>query len=141
MSKPASFACAGETGLQGEAQAVGGRLHHLVADLLRVPAGGEEVRGERRLPARELHRHLPPRLEGDGVVEDVLDLLHRELVDVAHLVRVHEAGLHIMLQRFVRSMVSTAPRPYLMRGRAVAVESSSPTVLKSRPGKRPSMRR
>ena len=59
-----------EIRLQGEAQAVGGRLHHLVADLLRVPAGGEEVRGERRLPARELHRHLPPRLEGDGVVED-----------------------------------------------------------------------
>ena len=50
-------------------------------------------------------------------------------------------GLHIMLQRFVRSMVSTAPRPYLMLEVPWRWSSSSPTVLKSRPGNRLSMRR
>ena len=43
-------------------------------------------------------------------------------------------GLHIMLQRLVRSMVSTAPRPYLMVEVPWRWISSSPSVRKSRPG-------
>ncbi len=111
-----------EVRLQGEAQAVGGRLHHLVADLLRVPAGGQEVRGERRLPARELHRHLPPRLEGDGVVQDLLDLLHGQLVDVADLVRVHEAGAAHHVAAVGEVDGEHRPAAVLDGGRAVAVD-------------------
>src|SRR6185503_9830699 len=75
----------------GELDAVRGRLHAVVADLLGVAARVEEVRGERRLATGELHRHLPLRLQGDGVVEQRFDLFPAELVHEADLVRVHEA--------------------------------------------------
>ena len=90
-SNPASFACSGELRLEREAQPVRRRLHREVAHVLRVAARLEEVRRHRRLAAGELHRHLPARLERDRRVEDLLDLVERELVDVAHLVGVHEA--------------------------------------------------
>ena len=77
----------------GELDAVGCRLHRVVADLARVANRIEEVRRHRRLAARELHRHLPARLDGDGVVEDLLDVFPAQLVDEADLVRVHEAGI------------------------------------------------
>ena len=47
----------------------------------------------RRLAARELHRHLALRLDGDGVVEQRLDVFPAQLVHEAHLVGVHEAGV------------------------------------------------
>ncbi len=81
----------GELGLEGEAEAVGGRLDVIVADLFGVAGRLQEVRRDRRLAAGELHRHLAARLERDRVVEDLLDLVEAELVDVADLVGVHEA--------------------------------------------------
>ena len=47
----------------GELDAVGRRLDAVVADLARVADRVEEVRRDRRLAARELHRHLPARLD------------------------------------------------------------------------------
>ena len=44
-------------------------------------------------------------------------------------------GSHIMLQRFVRSMVRTDPRPYWMDD-VPWLWSVSVTALKSRPGNR-----
>ena len=82
-----------ELGLESEAEAVGGGLDELVADLLRVRAGLEKVRRHGGLATGELHDHLPPGLEGDRVVEDLLDLLEGQLVHVPHLVGVHEAGV------------------------------------------------
>ena len=67
----------------GELDAVGRRLHAVVADFARVADRVEEVRRHRRLAARELHRHLPARLDGDGVVEHLLDVFPAQLVDEA----------------------------------------------------------
>ena len=83
----------GELGTLGELDAVGRRLHAVVADLARVSDRVEEVGRHRRLAAGELHRHLAPRLDGDGVVEHRLDVVPRQLVDEANLVGVHEAGV------------------------------------------------
>ncbi len=47
----------------------------------------------RRLAAGELHGHLPARLDLHGVVQNFLNLLPAQLVNVADLVRVHEAGI------------------------------------------------
>ena len=74
-----------------EADAVGRGLDAEVADLPRVAHGVEEDRRDRRLAAGKLHRHLAPRLDRQRVVEQLPDLAHRQLVDIAHLVRVHEA--------------------------------------------------
>ena len=75
----------------GELDAVGRGLHRVVADLAGVAHGVEEVRRQRRLTARELHRHLAARLDADGVVEHRLDVVPGQLVHEAHLVGVHEA--------------------------------------------------
>ena len=83
----------GELRALGELDAVGRRLHAVVADLARVADRVEEVRRHRRLAAGELHRHLPPRLDRDRVVEHLLDVFPRQLVDEPDLVRVHEAGV------------------------------------------------
>ena len=74
-----------------ELDAVGGRLDAVVADLLGIADRVEEVRRQRRLAARELHRHLPLRLDRDGIVEQRLDVFPAQLVDEPDLVRVHEA--------------------------------------------------
>ena len=83
----------GELGALGELDAVGRRLHAVVAHLARVRDRVQEVRRQRRLAAGELHRHLAPRLDGDGVVEHRLDLFPRQFMDEANLVGVHEAGI------------------------------------------------
>ena len=77
----------------GEFDAVGGRLHRVVAYLARVANGVEEVRAHGGLATAELHGHLAARLDLHGVVENFLNFFPREFVDVAHLVRVHEAGI------------------------------------------------
>ena len=76
-----------------ELNAVGGGLHRVVTDLAGVGDGIKEVGRQRGLAAGELNAHLPPRLDGDGVVEHGLDLVPRKLVDEADLVGVHEAGI------------------------------------------------
>ena len=81
----------GEFGVLRELDAVGRRLDAVVADLAGIADRVEEVRRNRRLAARELHRHLPARLDGDGVVQHRLDVFPRQLMDEADLVRVHEA--------------------------------------------------
>jgi hypothetical protein len=83
----------GELEALGELDAIGGRLHAAVAHLARVSHGVQEVRRHRRLAARELHRHLPLRFDGDRVVEDLLDVLPRQLVHEADLIRIHEARI------------------------------------------------
>jgi hypothetical protein len=89
---PAACASRANSGSWREKRnAVGRGLDAEVADLPRIAHGVEEDRRDRRLAARELHRHLPPRLDADRIVEQLLDVGQRELVDVADLVRVHEA--------------------------------------------------
>ena len=77
----------------------------------------------RGLAARELHRELPPRLDRDRVVQDLLDLLPAELVHEAHLVGVHEAGVahHVAAVREVDGEDRAAA--VLDRARAVVVEA------------------
>ena len=76
-----------------EADPVRRALDREIPDLPRVADGGKEVRRERGLAARELDGELAPRFHGRRVVEELFDLFPLELVDVAHLVRVHEAGV------------------------------------------------
>jgi hypothetical protein len=77
----------------GKLDAVGRRLHAVVADLARIANRIEKARVHGRLAAGELHRHLAPRLDLQSVIEDFLNLFPGKLVNVAHLVRVHEAGI------------------------------------------------
>jgi hypothetical protein len=123
-----------ELRLEGEAQAVRRRLDHLVADLLRVGTGLDEVRREGRLSARELDRHLPPRLERDGVVQDLLDLVHGQLVDVADLVGVHEARVAHHVAAVGQVDREHGPPPVLDRRRAVAVHELIAEGLEVTPG-------
>ncbi len=90
----ACFGCGpGELGTLGELDAVGRRLDAVVAHFPRVADGVEEVGRECRLATGKLHRHLPLRLDADGVVEHLLDVLPAQLVHEAHLIRIHEAGI------------------------------------------------
>ena len=82
-----------ELGALGELDAVGGRLHGVVADLAGVADGVEEVGRQGGLATRELDRHLPAGLDADGVIEHRLDLFPAQFVDEANLVGVHEAGV------------------------------------------------
>jgi hypothetical protein len=77
----------------GEFNSVGCGLHAVVSDFAGVANRVEEVRRERRLATGELHRHLPLRLHGDGVVEHGLDFFPGEFVDEADLVRIHKTGI------------------------------------------------
>ena len=77
----------------GELDAVGRGLHAVVADLARVANGVEKARVHRRLAAGELHGHLTARLDLQRVIEDFLNLFPGKFVNVANLVRVHEAGI------------------------------------------------
>ena len=83
----------GELGALGELDAVGRRLHAVVADLARVADRVQEVRRHRRLAARELHRHLAARLDGDRVVENLLDVFPGQLMDEPDLVCIHETWI------------------------------------------------
>src|SRR5439155_14593217 len=72
---------------------VGRSQNAVEADFLGVSNRLEEVRGERRLPAGKEHDDLPARLEGNGAVENRLDVLPFRFVNVADLVGIHEAGI------------------------------------------------
>ena len=75
----------------GELDAVRGGLHAIEANFPRVADRVQEVWRNRRLAARELHRHLPPGLDRDRIVEQGFDVVPVQLVNEAHLVRIHEA--------------------------------------------------
>ena len=94
-----------------ELDSVSRGLHGVVSHLAGVAYCVEEVRRQRRLAAGELHTHLPPRLDGDGVVEHRLDFFPGQLVDKAHLVRVHEAGIahHVAAVRQINGQHRSAP--------------------------------
>src|SRR4030095_9142799 len=76
-----------------EFDAVGRGLHAVVADLARVADSVEEIRREGRLAARELHRHLAARLDGDRVVENLLDVVPGQLMYESHLVCIPETWM------------------------------------------------
>ena len=120
---PASRACVRELRLLREADAVGRGLDAEVADLARVADRVEEDRRDGRLAARELHRHLPPRLDAHRVVQQLLDVVQRQLVDVADLVGVHEARVahHVAAVGQVDGQHRAAA--VLDRRRAVVVEA------------------
>ncbi len=77
----------------GELDTVRRCLHRVVTNLTCIADGIQEVGAERRLTARILHRHLTTRLDLNGVVEDLADILHRKLVNETDLVRVHKARI------------------------------------------------
>ena len=75
-----------------------------------------------RLAAGELHGKLPPRLDLYGVVQDFLNLFPAQLMNVAHLVRVHEAGIahHVAAIRQIDGQHRSAAVPH--RARSVLVQ-------------------
>src|SRR5690242_15939894 len=76
-----------------EFDSIGRRLYARIAHLARIGDCIQEVWRKCWLTARELHRHLPLRLERNGIVEQSLDLFPSQLVNEANLVGVHEAGI------------------------------------------------
>ena len=74
-----------------ELDAVGGCLHAVVAHFARVAHRVAEARMQRGLAAGKLHAHLPLGLDGNRVVQNLGDVFPAQLMDVAHLVGVHEA--------------------------------------------------
>ena len=68
-------------------------LDAVVAYFAGVANRFQEVRRKRRLAAGELHRHLALRLDGDGVIEQRLDVFPGQFVDEPDLVRVHETRI------------------------------------------------
>ncbi len=93
IRSPASRAWRANVGVLRESDTVGRGLDAEVAHFARVADGVEKNRRDRRLAAGELHRHLPPRLHADRIVEQFLHLVERQLVHVADLVRIHEARI------------------------------------------------
>src|ERR1700687_1888714 len=77
----------------GELDAVGGRLDAVVANLAGMGDGLKEIRAHSRLAAGELNGHLAARLDAQCVVENFLNFVPAQLVDIAYLVGVHEAGI------------------------------------------------
>src|ERR1700679_1877909 len=72
----------------GKLDAVGSRLHAVVAELTSVANGVQKIWGHGGLAPGELHRHLAPRLDGKSVVEQRLDIVPGQLVHKADLVGV-----------------------------------------------------
>ena len=109
----------------GELDAVRRGLHAVVTDLARVADRVEEVGMHGRLAAGELHRHLAARLDHQRVIEDFLNFFPAQLVDVADLVRVHEAGIahHVAAVREVDRQNRAAAVAH--RAAAVTVQLSS----------------
>ena len=114
---------AGEVLVLREADAVGRALHREVADLAGVPDGRQEVRRQSRLAAGELDRELAARLDRGRVVEQLLDVVPLELVDVADLVRVHEAGVAHHVAAVGQVDREDRPAPVLDRRGPVVVEA------------------
>ena len=112
----------GEILALGELDAVRRSLHAVVSNFACVANRVKEVRRHRRLAAGELHRHLPARLDLRGVVQDFLDFFPAQFVDVADLVRVHEAGIahHVAAVRQVNGQ--HRPAPVSHRARTVVVQ-------------------
>src|SRR5579872_2676602 len=57
----------------GELNSVGSSLNRVVSNLSGITHRVKEVRRQCRLATRELHAHLTPRLNGNGVVEHSLN--------------------------------------------------------------------
>ncbi len=106
----------------GELDAVGGRLHGVVADLAGVGDSVQEVGTHGRLAAGKLHGHLSARLNLQRVVENLLDFVPAEFVNVTDLVGVHEARVahHVAAVREVHGKDRAAAIAH--RGRAVLVQ-------------------
>src|SRR5258707_12660974 len=69
------------------------RLDGVIPNFSRVPNRLKEVRRNRRLTAGKLDRHLPPWLDRNRVIEDLLNVVHTQLMDEPHLVCVHETRI------------------------------------------------
>ena len=76
-----------------EFDAVGSRLHAVVANLARVRHRLQKVRAHGRFAAAELHGHLASRLDFQSIVENFLNLVPAQLMHVPNLVGVHETGI------------------------------------------------
>ena len=111
-----------ERGVLRQADPVGRRLHAEVTDLGRVAHGVEEDRRNGGLAAGELHGHLPPRLDRQRIVQKPLHLVERQLVDVADLIRVHEAGVAHHVAAVGQVDRQDRPAPVLDRRGAVIVQ-------------------
>jgi hypothetical protein len=117
-----SGGCFAELLALGELDAVGRGLHAVVADLAGVGDGVEEVRRQRGLAAGELHRHLARGLMVIALSSMVLISSQVSSWTKPTWLASMKQGSHIMLQRLVRSMVSTEPRPWVTVRRAVVVQ-------------------
>ena len=77
----------------GVANAVGRGENAIETDLLRVSDCVEKVRRQRRLAAREKNDDLAFWFERNGAIENRFRVFKRRLVNVADLVRIHEARI------------------------------------------------
>ncbi len=107
-------------GVLRERDAIGRALHAEVTDTLGVFDRAQEVRRQGRLSPGELDAHLPARLHTERLIEDLLDLLPRELVDEPHLVCVHEARVahHVAA---IREIDGEDSAPTVFDGRSTVV--------------------
>src|SRR4051812_17449600 len=76
-----------------ELDSIGRALHRVIANLARVFDRIDKVRRDGRLTAGELYRHLPARLNRNRVVQDLLHILHAQLMHETDLVRIHKAWI------------------------------------------------
>ena len=137
-------------GALGEFDAVGSRLHAVVADFPGIADGVQEIRRKRRLAAGKLYRHLAPRLDGNRVVEQRLNVFPRQFVNEADLIGVHEARIahHVAAVRKVDREHRTAAMfngrsPVVMElfvvvGRDVAARENVLKVFEERRNRWPS---
>src|SRR6478735_1735445 len=95
VTKPEARALGGVTEFEvlREHDAVARALNAKVADISRVLDGVQEKGAQRGLAPRKLHAQLPARLDVQAVIQDLLDVHPRELMDEAYLIGVHEAGI------------------------------------------------
>ena len=120
----------------GELDAVGGRLHGVVADLARVSDGVQEVRATASARRRENCTDICRR----GLMVMALSSIVLISSQVSSCTKPTwlasmKQGSHIMLQRLVRSMVSTEPRPCVTVVVPWLCSFSSLWARMSRPGK------
>ena len=119
----------------GELDAVGRGLHGVVTDLAGVGDGVEEVGGERGLAAGELDAHLTRGLMVTALSSMVLISSQVSSWTKPTWLASMKQGSHIMLQRLVRSMVRTEPRPWVTVEVPWLWSFSSLWARMSRPGK------
>jgi hypothetical protein len=94
-----------------EANAVRCGEYAIETDLLRVSDCVEIVRRERWLTTGEKNDDLSSRFKGDSAIENRFCVFKRRFVNVANLIRVHEARVahHVATIRQVDSQNSAAP--------------------------------